>query len=98
MVYAHNGVELKPLPGMPAPPSGPAVVNSGTVAELGAPQHPAQLSRRASDAIVSIEDLLRTADNQRAAATQSGGVVAEGGTNPALGVGVRATGGRIEVR
>jgi penicillin-binding protein 1A len=98
MVYAHNGIELKPLPGMPAPPPGPAVLNSGTVAELGAAQHPAQLSRRASDAIISIEDLLRTADGQRAATTASGGVLAEGGTNPALGIGVRATGGRIEVR
>jgi hypothetical protein len=89
---------LKSLPGMPAPPPGPAVVSSGTVAQLGAAQHPAQLSRQASDAIVSIEDLLRTADNQRAAASSSGGVLAESGSSPALGIGVRATGGRIEVR
>jgi penicillin-binding protein 1A len=94
MAYAHNGVELKPLPGFPAPPPGPAVVSGGQVAQLGAPQHPAQLSRRASDAIVSIEDLFRGADRQRAAATGPGGVFAEGALNPALGV--RATGGRIE--
>jgi penicillin-binding protein 1A len=98
MVYAHNGVELKPLPGLPAPPPGPAVVNSGTVAELGVPQHPAQLSRRASDAIVSIEDLLRTADRQRAAASGADGIFAESASGPALGIGVRSTGGRIEVR
>jgi penicillin-binding protein 1A len=97
MVYAHNGVELKPLPGMPAPPPGPAVVSSGTVAELGAAQHPAQLSRRASDAIVSIEDLMRVADRQRAAAGGDG-VFADSAASPALGIGVRATGGRIEVR
>jgi penicillin-binding protein 1A len=95
MAYAHNGIELKPLPGFPATP-GPAVVTSGQVAELGAPQHPAQLSRRASDAIVSIEDLFRGADRQRLGATGPSGVFAEGGSNPGLGVGVRATGGRIE--
>jgi penicillin-binding protein 1A len=98
MVYAHNGVELKPLPGMPAPPPGPAVVNSGTVAELGAAQHPAQLSRRASDAIVSIEDLMHVADRQRAATSGADGVFADSASSPALGIGVRATGGRIEVR
>jgi penicillin-binding protein 1A len=97
MVYAHNGVELKPLPGMPAPPPGPAVVTGGQIAELGAAQHPAQLSRRASDAIVSIEELLRVADRQHAATTGPG-VFAEGAANPALGIGVRSTGGRIEVR
>jgi penicillin-binding protein 1A len=96
-VYAHTGVELKPLPGMPAPPPGPAVVNGGTVAELGAPQHPAQLSRRAADAIVSIEDLIRTVDRQRAASGPDG-IFAESASSPALGIGVRSTGGRIEVR
>jgi penicillin-binding protein 1A len=96
-VYAHSGVELKPLPGMPTPPPGPAVVNGGTVAELGAPQHPAQLSRRAADAIVSIEDLIRTVDRQRAASGPDG-VFAESASSPALGIGVRSTGGRIEVR
>jgi hypothetical protein len=73
-------------------------VNSGTVAELGAPQHPAQLSRGAADAIVSIEDLLRTADRQRAAASGPDGMFAESASGPALGIGVRSTGGRIEVR
>jgi penicillin-binding protein 1A len=98
MAYAHNGVELKPLPGMPAPPPGPAVVTGGTVAELGAPQHPAQLSRRAADAIVSIEDLMRVADRQRAATGGGADGVFADSASPALGIGVRATGGRIEVR
>jgi penicillin-binding protein 1A len=98
MAYAHNGVELKPLPGMPAPPAGPAVVTGGTVAELGTPQHPAQLSRRAADAIVSIEDLMRVADRPRAAAGGADGIFADSAVSPALGIGVRATGGRIEVR
>jgi penicillin-binding protein 1A len=98
MAYAHNGVELKPLPGMPAPPPGPAVVTGGTVAELGTAQHPAQLSRRAADAIISIEELMRVADRQRAASGGADGVFADSAASPALGIGVRATRGRIEVR
>lgn len=99
MVYAHNGIELKPLPGFPAMPPGPAVVTGGRIAELGAPQHPAQLSRRASDAIISIEDLFRGADREHTAgASGPSGVFAEGTSSPGLAAGARSTGGRIETR
>jgi len=75
-----------------------AVVTGGTVAVLGTAQHPAQLSRRAADAIISIEDLMRVADRQRAASGGADGVFADSAASPALGIGVRATRGRIEVR
>ena len=61
MEYAHQGIELKPIPGVPATPG--AAPNEtpagGNVAVMGAPSRPATLSRRSFEAIGSIEDLMR---------------------------------------
>ncbi len=66
MAYAHQGIELKPLPGFPAP-AGPANVASAGVAggDLGAPQRPVTLSRKSADALGDIEQLFRSADKKR---------------------------------
>jgi len=41
---------------------------------------------------------MHVADRQRAATSGADGVFADSASSPALGIGVRATGGRIEVR
>jgi penicillin-binding protein 1A len=65
MTYAHQGIELKPLPGLPAP-QGPAnVASNGTAGDLGAPQRPVTLSRKSADVLGDIEQLFRAADEKR---------------------------------
>ncbi len=71
MAYAHQGVELKPLPGAPLDPArAPAVAAAqpapaapgapGKIVELG-PQRPASLSRRSAEALGDIEQAMRSA-------------------------------------
>ena len=73
MAYAHQGIELKGLPGLPAASpllaAVPAPAN-GKVSELGAPQRPATLSRVSADVIGSIEEKMRSAEVKRAALTK----------------------------
>ena len=74
MEYAHTGIELKPIPGLPSSLPAPAAVAASSnpgVIELGAPQKPTTLTRRASDALGSIETLMRSAGQPRADAGAS---------------------------
>jgi penicillin-binding protein 1A len=66
MTYAHEGIELKPLPGFPVPP-GPANVaaNGAAGGDLGAPHRPVTLSRKSADVLGDIEQLFRAADEKR---------------------------------
>ena len=67
MAYAHQGIELKPLPGRPAPTvAAPeqAVAASGD-ASSQAPQRPATLSTRAADALRAIEIEMIASEKQR---------------------------------
>jgi penicillin-binding protein 1A len=67
MTYAHQGIELRQLPGMAAP-------QHVQVAAEGAPQgeepHPTLLTRKATDALTRLEQMLDDAD--RALAAQPG--------------------------
>jgi penicillin-binding protein 1A len=64
MAYAHQGIELKPLPGLPIP-QGPANVASNEASGLGAPHRPATLSHKSAAALGDIEQLFRSADQGR---------------------------------
>jgi penicillin-binding protein 1A len=56
MAYAHQGVELRPLPGLPAPQHAPAVADA---ALIGAPPPPQiLLTRKGTEALVRVEHLL----------------------------------------
>ncbi|HWG04505.1 MAG TPA: transglycosylase domain-containing protein, partial [Beijerinckiaceae bacterium] len=65
MAYAHQGIELKPLPGFTTP-QGPAKVaaNSGS-GDLGAPHRPVTLSHKSVAALGDIEQLFHSADQKR---------------------------------
>jgi penicillin-binding protein 1A len=60
MAYAHQGIELKPIPGvapgpMPAPPVVAAADGNGAAGEAAA--RPAALTRKASDVLIRMERL-----------------------------------------
>src|SRR5205823_13661398 len=56
MQYAHQGIELKPLPGRPAPPAPQAPAAS---ASADGPRRPPSLSAEAASALTAIETSLR---------------------------------------
>jgi penicillin-binding protein 1A len=56
MTYAHQGVELRQLPGMPAPVRSPAAAEA--MAKAGEEPHPVLLTRKGTDALVHVEHLL----------------------------------------
>ena len=66
MAYAHQGIELKPLPGFSTPP-GPANVasNQSGSGDLGAPRRPVTLSHKSAAALGDIEQLFHNADQKR---------------------------------
>jgi penicillin-binding protein 1A len=67
MAYAHQGIELKPLPGRPVPEiAAPqqTAPNSG-VASAEAPQAPSTLSTRSAEALRGIESEIKTIERQR---------------------------------
>ncbi|REF88104.1 penicillin-binding protein 1A [Methylovirgula ligni] len=71
MAYAHQGVELKPLPGGPPP----AVAQKATVAAADnsgptPPRHPAALSHRSADVLAGIDTVARTIAGNRENAPQ----------------------------
>ena len=58
MEVAHRGIELTPIPGLPAsPPPAPVASQGGRIVELGAPDRPTALSRRSATALGSIDAL-----------------------------------------
>ncbi|MGH6862696.1 MAG: hypothetical protein ACRECN_00220, partial [Methylocella sp.] len=88
MEYAHQGVELKPLPGRPAPvmPPPPA---AGT-------RRPASLSAAAATALADIETAMTNMQKQRGDAGIAANSLAGGGTgrdNPAAAGNATAGGG-----
>ena len=65
MAYAHQGVELRQLPGLPAPQHAP-VVAEGAFKGSDEP-HPALLTRKATEALVHVEQVFDDADHALAA-------------------------------
>jgi penicillin-binding protein 1A len=68
MTYAHQGIELKPIPGVNSPPLKPARVAAAGKNE--AAQRPALLTRRGADVLVRVERLMD--DATRALAARDG--------------------------
>jgi penicillin-binding protein 1A len=56
MAYAHQGVELRPLPGLPPPLHAPAVADAALVGAQAPPQ--ILLTRKGTEALVHVEHLL----------------------------------------
>ena len=67
MAYAHQGIELKPLPGstIPAGQQAPVTAAAPGVAELGAGQRPASLSRRSVEMLGAIEMAIKNVNGRR---------------------------------
>lgn len=91
MEFAHRGIELTPIPGLPATAPAVAVTQGPAVAgivELGAPDRPTVLSRRSAAALGSIDQLIRTT-----------GARADASSEVALPVGsvARSVGGYIRI-
>ena len=63
MLFAHKGIEIKPLPGAPHPPLSQNVARLGAAIanapDLGVPQRPATLSRGTHAVLGNIEKLMR---------------------------------------
>ncbi len=97
MEFAHRGIEITPIPGVPATPPAAAptdVVASvgGAITELGAPSRPTVLSRRSAAALGSIEQLVRTSGS-RVEVETIGTTIASSGP----GGGARSVGGAIRL-
>jgi len=64
MAYAHKGIEIKPLPGVPHPPASEDVArlgaNASAASGLGTPQRPATLSRGTRAMLGNIESQMRS--------------------------------------
>src|SRR5579884_3770597 len=61
MAYAHQGIELRQLPGLPAPTHAPAVTDVSF--KDSEEPHPMMLTRKATDILVRIERLLDDANH-----------------------------------
>jgi penicillin-binding protein 1A len=61
MTYAHQGIELRSLPGLPPPVQAPTTVADAAI-KSSAETHPALLTRKGTDALVHVEQLLDDAD------------------------------------
>jgi penicillin-binding protein 1A len=68
MTYAHQGIELRQLPGMPVPSHSRAVADASLNGSGEA--HPILLTRKGTDALVHVERMLDEAN--RALAVQAG--------------------------
>ncbi|HEX3496349.1 MAG TPA: PBP1A family penicillin-binding protein [Methylocella sp.] len=73
MEYAHQGIELKPLPGRPAPAGAPPPPASGT-ATAEAPRRPASLPAATARALATIEAAMTNRQKRRGDA----GIAAKG--------------------
>jgi penicillin-binding protein 1A len=61
MAYAHQGIELRPLPGLPPPQHAPALADASF---KGSDEpHPMLLTRKSTEALLHIERLLDDADH-----------------------------------
>jgi penicillin-binding protein 1A len=79
MEYAHQGIELKPLPGRPAP-AGAAPPAAGTAA-AEAPRRPASLPAATASVLAGIEAAMTNMQKQRGDA----GIAANGGAGGGTG-------------
>src|SRR5208282_1674657 len=70
MAYAHQGIELRPLPGLPAPQHAPTVADASF--KGGDEPRPILLTRKGTDVLVRIERLLDDADRALAAQSSAG--------------------------
>ncbi len=71
MAYAHSGIEVKPLAGVPAPQvkPEPRVAETKPKNEEAPPQRPALLSRRGADILVRVERMMDDANRSLATTT-----------------------------
>jgi penicillin-binding protein 1A len=89
MAYAHQGVEIKPLPGLAAPSPGRAspgranvaskAGNSKTDSKSDMPQRPSLLTKRAADILVHVEQLMNDAAHALASRSADDRRVENGG-------------------
>jgi penicillin-binding protein 1A len=78
MEYAHQGIELKPLPGRPAPTAAPPPAAATAAAD--APRRPASLSVNAATALAAIEAAMTNMQKRRGDAGIAANGLARGGT------------------
>jgi penicillin-binding protein 1A len=71
MAYAHQGIELRPLPGLPPPTHAPQLPADATFAGSNAP-HQVLLTRKGTDALLRLERLLDDADHALSAQLPGG--------------------------
>src|ERR1700719_854189 len=71
MAFAHQGVELRQLPGLPAPTHAPPLAANATFTGNDAPQQ-VLLTRKGTDALVRLERLLDDANHALAAQLPAG--------------------------
>ncbi len=79
MSYAHQGIELRPLPGFPTPEHAPPMPENAAVASVE--PHPALLTRKGTEALISVEHMLDDASHvltARDAATDAATTVGDG--------------------
>jgi penicillin-binding protein 1A len=62
MAYAHQGIELKPLPGIPAPVRHETVAESEHKPAEQPPPRPALLTKRGADVLVRVERMMDAAN------------------------------------
>ena len=75
MTYAHQGIELRPLPGLPPmPPHAPSVADAALFKESPPPQQ-ILLTRKAKEALVRIEHSLDDASHALSVEGASGGTL-----------------------
>ncbi|HET6376986.1 MAG TPA: PBP1A family penicillin-binding protein [Methylocella sp.] len=72
MAYAHQGIELKPLPGRPPPAKSPAAVLAASAA--AAPRRPPSLPASTASLLSAIEQTMISAQTQR----ENAGIAASG--------------------
>ena len=65
MAYAHQGIELRPLPGLPPPEHAPTMTD--TSFKGSEEPHPALLTRKGTDALIQVEHMLDDANHALAA-------------------------------
>jgi penicillin-binding protein 1A len=85
MAYAHQGIELRPLPGLPPPTHAPALVD--TSFKGSEEPHPMLLTRKATETLVHIERLLDDANHALSAQSVPEGTVGALETPPPIGIG-----------
>jgi penicillin-binding protein 1A len=61
MSYAHQGIELRPLPGFPAPEHAPPMPDNASVANVD--PHPALLTRKGTEALITVEHMFDDASH-----------------------------------